>query len=203
MASDKKKNSVVVSPLSLTTMLLHSAKHSTSTCHGILIGSFSGDTVRVTSAVPVCHEPPTKPLVDTSLSLVGGVVVGWYTAPERLDDEKAGAPALRIASGLATASSQGEPILIVLQNRAVAACLTEEGKAGVRVLKAFGKDFGQQWMEPLDVSLESETQALEAARKAHSNKIAINDLVDHWEADSPSAEWYPSASLAKYVEHSL
>jgi len=201
MPGDDKKHNVVVSPLALTTMLLHAAKHGTTCVHGILVGSFSAETVRITSAIPVCHEAPTKPLVDTSLNLVDGVVVGWYTAPERLQDEKPGAPALRIAASLAAANSQGEPVLVVLQNEAVADCLS--GGSKTDVIKAYGKDFGQQWMEPLDLSLESETKALEAARQAHKDKVALNDLVDHWEGDSADTEWYPSAAVAKCVEKAL
>lgn len=200
MAGDDKKHNVVVSPLALTTIMLHAAKHGTTCVHGILVGSFSANTVRVTSAVPVCHEAPTKPLIDTSLNLVDGVVVGWYTAPERLQDEKPGAPALRIAASLA-GNTQGEPVLIVVQNEALADSL----KGGTRtdVIKAYGKDFGQQWMEPLDVSVESKAKALEAARQAHGDNVVLNDLVDHWEGDSAATVWYPSADVAKCVEKSL
>lgn len=201
MAVDDKKHNVVVSPLALTTMLLHAAKHGTTCVHGILVGSFGGDTVRVTSAVPVCHEAPTKPLVDTSLALVDGVIVGWYTAPERVQDDRPGAPALRIAASLAAANTQGEPILMVLQNQAVADCLN--GESTNEVVKAYGKDFGQQWMEPLDLSIESEAKAVEAARQAHSDKtLALHDLVDHWEDDA-ATEWYPSAAVAKCIEKTL
>ena len=206
MSTDENKQNVVVSPLALTSMLLHSAKHGTTSVHGILIGTFSSDAVKVTSAIPVCHEAPTKPLIDTALSLVDGVVVGWYTAPERLEDERPGAPALRIAASLgASNSTLGEPVLIVLQNQAVVDCLTGNDTTNNTsvIIKAFGKDFGKQWMEPLNVSLQSETKALEAARQAHAENVVVNDLVDHWEGDSSSTEWYPSAAVAKCVEHVL
>ena len=204
MSTDETKQNVVVSPLALTSMLLHSAKHGTTSVHGILIGTFSPDAVKVTSAIPVCHEAPTKPLIDTALSLVEGGVVGWYTAPERLEDERPGAPALRIVASLAASNTLGEPVLIVLQNQAVVDCLTgKDATSDASVIKAFGKDFGQQWMEPLNVSLQSETKALEAARQAHAEKVVLNDLVDHWEGDSASTEWYPSAAVAKCVEHVL
>lgn len=201
MPVDDKKHNVVISPLALATMLLHAAKHGTTCVHGILVGSFSAGTVRVTSAVPVCHEAPTKPLVDTSLALVDGVVVGWYTAPERLQDTRPGAPALRIAASLAN-NTQGEPVLLVLQNQAMADCLSGE-TATTDVVKAYGKDFGKQWMEPLDLSLESEVKALEAARHAHKENVVLNDLVDHWEGESAATDWYPSAAVAKCVEKTL
>jgi hypothetical protein len=140
-------------------------------------------------------------LIDAALSLVDGVVVGWYTAPERLEDDRPGAPALRIAASLGGANSD-EPVLLILQNQAVADCLNGD-TTDQHVLKAFGKDFGQQWMEPLNVSLESEVKALEAARQAHTDKVVLNDLVDHWKGESPTTEWYPSAAVAKCVEHVL
>lgn len=203
MSPDEKKHNVVISPLALTTMLLHAAKHGTKSVHGVLVGTFSAaDTVKVISAVPVCHEAPTKPLIDTALALVDhGVVVGWYTAPERLEDERPGAPALRIAASLGAAGGD-EPVLIVLQNQAVADCLN--GDTSTSVIKAYGKDFGQQWMEPLEVSLQSEVKALEAAKQAHHDqKVVLNDLVDHWEGKSAATEWFPSAAVAKCVEHVL
>lgn len=198
MAADDTKHNVVVSPLALTTMLLHAAKHGTSSVHGILVGSFGGGSVRVTSAVPVCHEAPTKPLVDTSLSLVEGIVVGWYTSPELFQEERPGAPALRIAASLAASSADGEPILIVLQNQAVAECL--QGDSKMDVIRAYGKDFGQQWKEPLEVSLESKTKALEAARQAHEDNVTLNDLVDSWDS---ATDWYPSTQVVKCIEKVL
>ena len=200
MADDEKKHSVVVSPSALATMMLHAARHGTTAVHGILVGTFSDDTVQVTTAVPVCHEAPTKPLVDTALALVAeDGIVGWYTAPERLQDTRPGAPALRIAASLA--SEKGEPVLMVLQNEAVAESL-KGGDTKEDVVKAFGKDFGQQWMEPLEVTLDKETGALDAARQAYQEQVVVNDLVDHWEVEATTTEWYPSAAVAKCVaEH--
>jgi hypothetical protein len=151
----------------------------------------------VTSAVPVCHEAPTKPLVETALAFVGDGVVGWYTAPERLQDKHPGAPALRIAASLGS-SVENEPVLIVLQNEAVAECF--KGGKYADVMKAFGKNFGQQWMEPLEVRLLKETSALEAARQAHKDEIVLNDLVDHWEGESAAVEWHPSVAVAECIE---
>ena len=86
-------------------MALHATKHglSDNQVHGIVLGrtvnSGGGDggtsvAVSVTDVVPVCHEAPTKPIVDMALRLVdahlsqsrsppseGGVrILGWYTA---------------------------------------------------------------------------------------------------------------------------
>jgi hypothetical protein len=84
-------------------MALHATKHglSDNQVHGIVLGRTvnsddgdGGDGWRVTDVVPVCHEAPTKPIVDMALRLVdahlsqsrsppseGGVrILGWYTA---------------------------------------------------------------------------------------------------------------------------
>jgi hypothetical protein len=195
--ADEKKKDIVVSPLALATMMLHSARHGTTAAHGILVGTFSADSIQVTSAVPVCHEAPTRPLVETALAFVGDGVVGWYAAPERLHDKHPGAPALRIVASLGS-SAENEPVLMVLQNESVAECF--KGGKYADVIKAFGKDFGQQWMEPLEVRLVKETSALEAARQAHKDEIVLNDLVDHWEGESAAVEWHPSVAVAKCIE---
>jgi hypothetical protein len=95
MGEGKKQNLVVLSPQAFAAMLLHAAQHSSSVVHGVLVGSHSGGKIHVTDAIPVCHETPTKTLVDTSLALLqaqqvtdSAKVVGWFTAPEILEDDR-------------------------------------------------------------------------------------------------------------------
>mmetsp|Transcript_30937 Transcript_30937/g.64698 ORF Transcript_30937/g.64698 Transcript_30937/m.64698 type:complete len:316 (+) Transcript_30937:42-989(+) len=97
--------------LSQTKMALHASRHGTASApvHGVLLGfrrpSPDGDRRLVLAdAVPICHEAPTKPLVEAALRLVEGYldnvrrggkndkteedgdgdgdvkIVGWYTA---------------------------------------------------------------------------------------------------------------------------
>ena len=75
-------------------MALHATKYSYSTpIHGIILGKRSegsSSSLQIVDAVPVCHEVPTKPIVDMALRLVdahlrnekeeGLKIVGWYTA---------------------------------------------------------------------------------------------------------------------------
>ena len=75
-------------------MALHATKYSYSTpIHGIILGKRSegsDSSLHIVDAVPVCHEVPTKPIVDMALRLVdahlrnekeeGLKIVGWYTA---------------------------------------------------------------------------------------------------------------------------
>lgn len=95
MVEGKKQNAVVLSPQAFAAMLLHAAQHSSSVVHGVLVGSHSGGKIHVTDAIPVCHETPTKTVVDTSLALLQArhvtdsvKIVGWFTAPEILEDDR-------------------------------------------------------------------------------------------------------------------
>ena len=204
--SDKKRNdAVVVAPQAAVSMILHAKHHSTTVIHGVLIGSRSGDITTVSNAIPLCHEPPTRTLVDTSLALVQAQqetsknrIVGWFTAPEVLDDERPGPAALRIVANLETENF--EPVLLVLNNSALAKFFSDpnDGSAS-ELFNAFGKDFGKQWMEPLSLSLEKSGGVVEAAREACKEGLVVDDLVDHWEG-SCSAEWDPSARLSELVE---
>mmetsp|Transcript_747 Transcript_747/g.1086 ORF Transcript_747/g.1086 Transcript_747/m.1086 type:complete len:208 (-) Transcript_747:75-698(-) len=202
-ANEGKTSSVVISPEAFVGMLLHSATHGTTVVHGVLLGSISKDcVVTVDEAIPICHEEPTKPLIDTALSLVQAAseskVVGWYTSPERLQDQQPGPAALRIVSSLAAANSSGdEPTLIVLHNESMSQLLRGFDPA-TPVLKALGKDFGQQWLNPLKVSITEQGGATSAAQDAYKQKIPIADLVDHFEGSS--TQWPRNMPLNKCVE---
>lgn len=137
-------SSHIVSPtnmkytISLTSqikMALHATKYGYSTpIHGIVLGNKTDDNVlEIVDVVPVCHEVPTKPIVDMSLRLTdaylqqlnpglgGGIgdfgscksanIIGWYTAnAQTSNDEDAeevpNAPACRIVSSLADSASE-------------------------------------------------------------------------------------------------
>ena len=207
--SDKSKKSsvVVIAPQAAVSMVLHAKRHGTTVVHGVLIGSrSSGETIRVTNAIPLCHEPPTRTLVDTSLAMVqaqhgSDKIVGWFTAPEVLDDESPGPAALRIVASLET--TDFEPVLVVLSNTALVKFLADmnEGSAS-ELFKAYGKDFGKQYMEPLPLSLEKGGGVAESVREAcQKGIVVVDDLVDHWE-DSFSPEWDPSTTVSNLVaEH--
>ena len=198
MQEDKAKNAVEVSPESFVTMVLHAAQNPTTVVHGLLMGSIKDNTINVTKAIPVCHETPTAPLLETALAFAGATledsVVGWYTAPERLTETQPGPVAMRIAANMAT--NQIEPVLIVLDNEGLAACLA--GDSTPCVMKALGKDIGLQWLEPLTLKVMSESQACVAAKSGHEAKIRVVDLVDHME-DEECPEWINNTMLSKHV----
>ena len=206
--SGNKKNSVVISSQVFTLMAAHAASHPTSAVHGILVGTRKGGEVTIVDAFPVCHENPTKTLVETSLSLVQSglegnkdnlAIVGWFTAPELLHDAKPGPVALRIVANLAASMGENEPVLLVLNNGSIVKLFgAEESVTASQTVQAFGKDFGMQWMEPignLTVKDESESRkALLSMITKGEDPRAVKDLVDHWDQGAAS-EWTSASSL--------
>lgn len=209
--SGDKKDSVTIAPQVFALMAAHAASHPTSAVHGILVGSRIGNEVTVVDAFPVCHENPTKTLVETSLSIIQSnldgnkdkhSIVGWFTAPELLHETKPGPVALRIVANLATVMGEEEPVLLVLNNEFIVNLLAigsqGESLTASRAIQAFGKDFGMQWMEPIDdLSVNDDSKITKAviAMLSEGNEIRIvKDLVDHWDQGT-SSEWTSASSL--------
>ena len=188
------QTSILLSPEAFVAMLLHAAQNGTTVVHGILIGRFLGDEVTITKAVPVCHETPTKPLVETALALAAAStdddIVGWYTAPEKLEDHTPGPTALRIAANLAT--DKKDSVLLLLSNEGIGQCIRGD-KITISEIKALGRDFSDEWLQPLELTLTQETQAREAANEAFALKLEIPDLVDHWNNSTPN--WFTNNAL--------
>ena len=223
MVDKGNKDSVTISPEVFALMAAHAASHPTTAIHGVLIGNRNSNTnkVDVTDAFPICHENPTKPLVETAFALVQSnlegqqqkdndkksCIVGWYTAPELLYETKPGPVALRIVAGLAAASSGdddcsssssslGEPVLLVLNNELIVNLLAEKEKvAASKVVQAYGKDFGLQWMEPLDLTVSNESGAAKAVSAIFNEKVNVNDLIDHWD-EGASSEWTSASTIS-------
>eukprot|EP00534_Pseudo-nitzschia_fraudulenta_P000761 CAMPEP_0201124102 /NCGR_PEP_ID=MMETSP0850-20130426/10559_1 /ASSEMBLY_ACC=CAM_ASM_000622 /TAXON_ID=183588 /ORGANISM="Pseudo-nitzschia fraudulenta, Strain WWA7" /LENGTH=209 /DNA_ID=CAMNT_0047391295 /DNA_START=63 /DNA_END=689 /DNA_ORIENTATION=+ len=207
-AEGDKKDTVTIAPQVFALMAAHAASHPTSAVHGILVGSRTGDEVAVTDAFPICHENPTKPLVETALALVqsnlvegnkNGSIVGWFTAPELLHETKPGPVALRIVANMAAAMGEGEPVLLVLNNESIVNLLAvgaedyrENSTTASQTIQAFGKDFGMQWMEPIDklnVTNDSgATKVVTEMMNQENQSDLVKDLVDHWNQGAGS-EW--------------
>ncbi|KAL3932427.1 MAG: hypothetical protein SGARI_003964 [Bacillariaceae sp.] len=143
---------VEIRPEVLVLMASHASSHPTTSVHGVLIGNAAGKTLKVTNAYPICHETPTKTLVETSLAMVqssldgnnGGngsssKIMGWYTAPELLGDTKPAPVALRVVASLEDGNDGLQPVLIVLNNEAI---VNGNGSSTKELVTAFGKDFG-------------------------------------------------------------
>jgi len=213
MADDGNKDSVTISPEVFALLVAHAASHPTTTVHGVLIGNRKSNKVDVTDAFPICHENPTRPLVETALALVQSnlegetnkYIVGWFTAPELLYETKPGPVALRIVASLAassrgnSSSSSGEPVLLSLNNEKIVNILAEKESLASKAVQAYGKDFGMQWMEPLDLTVSNESAAVKAVTDIFNEKFNINDLVDHWD-EGASSEWTLASSLSSFTK---
>lgn len=197
---------------SLIGMILHANQHRTVSVHGILIGSYDDDgkdaaKVNVTGILPVCHEVPTKPLIQTALGLAQSmleednkdrqVIVGWYTAPELLSQDKPGPVAQRLVANMDMGGdddktkSKNDPILVSIVNDKVGDLINGLEVSPSDALRAFGRNFSDQWMEPLEVELLGGAGNLDGIKNMYNGGMI--DLVDHWQSKTLS-EWKPVTS---------
>lgn len=191
-----------ISPQAFLAISLHSSCHSTKVVNGLLAGTKSGNEILVEHAFPICHEVPTNPLVDTALMLVKSElsddpsrsIVGWFTSPEILSDGKSDAVAMRIAANISTNSA--ESVLLVLQGEKLGKLVfANDGTTATQCIQAFGRDFGKQWLKPLQLTVSKEATTTEITKQVVKNGTVTNDLIDHWEK-GPSAPWQHSANMA-------
>jgi len=197
-------DSVTISPAVFALLVAHAGAHPTTTVHGVLIGTRKLNRIDIIDASPICHENPTKPLVETALALVQSnlegqkdkFIVGWYTAPELLHEKKPGPVALRIVASLAIC----EPVLLFLNNETIIDLLGKNECLVSNAILAYGKDFGMQWMEPLELKVLNESNAEKVIDAIFKDKMKINDLVDHWD-EGTSSEWTSASNLSSYTKN--
>ncbi|CAJ1945405.1 unnamed protein product [Cylindrotheca closterium] len=189
--------SVTVSPEAYRTMIVFAASHCTKAVHGILVGSTSDDRFVVQNAFPICHETPTRPLVDIAEALVeamladdnnSNIIIGWFMSPEVLSDRSSGPVAMRVASVLPKNTENG--VLLVLQNEEIGQLASNEKIMGAECMQGFGKDFGKQWTQALEVSILDQKSSTERTRKDIISGRKIEDLTDHWQ-NGVSTPWHP------------
>ena len=189
--------------------------------------SSSSSKLTVTKAIPVCHGAPTHPLVETALALIESsdnnnngdddaannnktIIVGWYVSPRLLKDERPGPAALKIVSSLGGGKdSNNEPALLVVRNDGLAALLSSSGEeegqestldSSSLLIKAYGKDFGKQWLEPLSLSFSNPSGTVKAVQSAFTQNIPVMDLVDHFEEGDPkTSKWPHNDALTRFV----
>jgi hypothetical protein len=204
MTEPSSKITVSISPEPFVAMILHAAQNPMNPVHGFLVGSFEEDNssqVVITRAIPVCHETPTTPLLETAWGLVhtsiSERIVGWYTAPERLCDTQPGPVALRIAANfLESTLPSSLPVILVINNEALSACI--QGAKQSNIMNIFGKDSGGKFLEPISLQILEEANSLSALKSAFVNRIAIVDLVNHLESET-NPEWIFNEHLANHV----
>lgn len=190
--------SVTISQDAYRMMILYATTHCTKPVHGMLVGSTSDDGFVVENAFPICHETPTRPLLDMAEALVEAmlanrnssknVILGWFVSPEVLSERVSDPVAMRVASVLPKTTDDG--VLLVLQNEEIGRLASDDKVTPASCIRGFGKDFGKQWTKKLDISIENETSVAETTRKEIFTGTKIMDLTDHWQ-NGGSSPWHP------------
>ena len=86
-------------------LILHALKHPLRSVCGALVGKANGDVVEVIDAIPYLHStvsvaPNAEIALEQSAAYAatsGNTLVGYYHANERMDDDRLGKHATRIA----------------------------------------------------------------------------------------------------------
>lgn len=225
-------SSISLSTVSQAKMALHAARHGHGNpIHGILVGRSSPASVEVTDAVPVCHEEPTKPIVDMSLRLVDGHltikndgtgIVGWYTANANAGDDAPGPSARRVASCLSSEEGCGGCVLLAVSSGRIAGCLAGDGDGGpiCDAYEADGKsgaytrlvdgtrisseDGGARLGEVIGSAIRSSGGEGEGdvAAGGGAAQLSICDFVDHLD-DCGRGDWIENREVGTFVKNAL
>ena len=175
----KSNSKISLSLKSQIKMALHATKYGYSTpIHGIVLGKSNTDgSLEVVDVVPVCHEVPTKPIVDMALRLTdaylqhqqqerGLKIIGWYTANSNSNinsEELPNASACRIASSIAEIDEDGGDnivLLLVSTSKLVSSMTKQTGTDNLPIIcniyeKSSHRTFTQQVNEDRIISLDS------------------------------------------------
>lgn len=201
--SPQQQQKLRISSVAHAKMVLHCVRYDTSQVHGILIGRYAaGLTLEVEDCVPVCHAAPTKPLLDTAFRMVEAanadrsdrMVVGWYTANERVDDLRPGQAALRIVSSIAAATKasvppHAEPLVVVINSATLGEIMADGSEQQQRrnPVEAFGRDHRKHWLLPVPAGavIFTDEHAEAVRRVCHLDdyeQYPIYDFESHLEA---------------------
>ena len=222
-----KTNNISISIVAQTKMALHASKHGyTNPIHGIVLGkNDGGNNLEIVDVVPVCHEAPTKPVVDMALRLTdaylqknqkqerleGARIIGWYTANTNAiisdcgDDELPNAPACKIVASMAESDVEGEFVLLL-----VTAARLVDHDASLPICTVFERDHHRTYTSRVDdgrvTNGEDENILGEVLSKAvdervlssSSADIAIHDYVDHLN-DYGKGNWIENGLVNEFV----
>lgn len=196
---------ISVSALADTKMILHATKHGFSNpIHGIIIGKKSSaggnNLLEIVDAIPVCHEVPTKPIVDMALRLCDAhlqtqrsdndlTIIGWYTSNASTSDDEPNSSACRIASSMSDYCEEGDPnfILVLVTTTGIVAAVSKDSEdstttsSSAAACRVFLKDTKTKtFSQEVDSSLiSSENVSKELITNAMSKGLPIYDYVDH------------------------
>lgn len=179
-------------------MLLHAIKNPNSQIGGILLGTEDGV---VTDVLPVCHNAPTKPILDWAFRMAEvygvGSVMGWYTSNERLEDSQPNQASLRIMQSISGRNVDTEPVLVAIDNVKFGKYLVGQEKSSFDV---YGRDARKHWLRPLSLELEERD---EFASKILDSQVNLYDFEDHLESVGKEQliekDWLRNEAVAKFI----
>jgi Uncharacterised protein family (UPF0172) len=183
---------IVIAPEAFAVMAIHSLSHLGTEVHGVLLGSMNGSKVDVSLVYPICHETPTRPLIDAALAVCmasleedsSNSLVGWYTIPVTFRDGQPSGAVHRILAGLEGVIA--DPVLVTGSQLSTAMLASKPEASKTELVHAFGKDFGGQYKGKLKATITSELKVVKRLR-GFTDQEFVCDLVDHW--SSPNTEW--------------
>lgn len=208
---DVQKESVQISCVAQSKILLHVIQYNVNQVHGLLLGSKrkGEDVLSVEDVVPICHSSPSKPILDIAFQIVSSYlnnssssspssslenekkleIVGWYTVNERLDETQPGQAAHRIISTIASsaATELKEPLLIFVNSFKVASMISgnfddKEDKKRINPFEVYGKDY-----HSVNLNKPPQWSRLYAQENVVLNKIdSVIDLCQKDEEDLPT-----------------
>ena len=182
---------IVIAPHAFAVMAMHSLSHQGAEVHGLLLGSLNGKKVDVLSVYPICHETPTRTLIDAALAVSmssleedsSNRLIGWYTVPGIFGDGQPSGAVPRVLAGLEGIIE--DPVLVTVAKLSTAIIALPEASTK-ELVHAFGKDFGGQYNGELKATITSELKVVKLLR-GFTKEEYVCDLVDHW--SSPKTEW--------------
>jgi len=117
-------------------LILHALKHPLRSVCGALVGKANGDVVEVIDAIPYLHStvsvaPNAEIALEQSAAYAatsGNTLVGYYHANERMDDDRLGKHATRIADCVErSGGAPGGSVCALLVDASALAEATERG----------------------------------------------------------------------------
>jgi len=223
---------IALSVTAQTKMALHSTKHCFSNpVHGIVLGrdtTEGGETLEVVDVVPVCHEVPTKPIVDMALRLTDAYlrqrqekgelenvnIVGWYSANADANDggDVPNPSACRVAAAIAENRSGhdeggdggGKCVLLLVSTPKIAQCLRDAPDAVSSTMCAvFEQDKSRTFTQRVDESRVAITTTpssnIDRSRGVLSE--AMKMYVSHRLLREDNASYVKSVDINDFVDH--
>ena len=179
-------------------LILHALKHPLRSVCGALVGKANGDVVEVIDAIPYLHStvnvaPNAEIALEQSAAYAatsGNTLVGYYHANERMDDDRLGKHATRIADCVErSGGAPGGSACALLVDASALAEATERGtgRAAVRLLVKRGNGW-ERASDQGDLRIGGGANAKLAALAKDGKEKNVSDFDDHFD-DMATHDW--------------